>query len=217
VAKSVERLRQRQEKRRQEILAAAADLFRTRGYEGTTADAIAEAVHLTKSALYTYVGSKEEIAVLLLEEVIRRLLAEAQAIDGEPWAPDVKLARLIVRHVAVVGHHPASSLLFLHSEHILSAQQYPRLYALRDSYEAYVRQWIRQGQAEGRFDVPDPKIAGFMVLGGLNWVIRWFSPDGPLSTEDIGREFARMLLRGLGGTDADQGGDLNDDQRERRT
>jgi AcrR family transcriptional regulator len=195
------RLEQRKAKRRQEILMVAAQLFRTRGYEGTTADAIAEAVHLTKSALYTYVGSKEEMAVLLLEDVIHTLLGEAEAIDLMPISPVEKIHRLIVRHVEVVGHHPASSLLFLHSEHMLSPEQYPRLYTWRDRYEGYLRQWIQQAQDARSIAVTSEKIAGWVILGSINWVIRWFSPTGPLSAEAIGEEFARILTRGLGAGD----------------
>ncbi|PSR23928.1 MAG: hypothetical protein C7B45_01185 [Sulfobacillus acidophilus] len=197
MSETVSRLAQRKAKRRQEILQAAAQLFSQRGYDATTADAIAEVVHLTKSALYTYVGSKEEIAVLLLEQVVEQLLHNAREIESEPVSPVDKLYRLIVRHVEVIGHHPASSLLFLHSEHILSAAQYPRLYALRDQYEALIRQWIAEGKAAGIFDVRDVRIAGWLMLGSLNWVIRWFSPQGTLSTESIGHEYARILLRGL--------------------
>ncbi|MCY0878486.1 MAG: TetR/AcrR family transcriptional regulator [Firmicutes bacterium] len=203
------RLEQRKAKRRQEILAVAAQLFRTRGYDGTTADAIAEAVHLTKSALYTYVGSKEEIAVLLLQEVVRALLADAAAIDARPITPQEKIRDLIVRHVVVVGHHPASSLLFLHSEHMLSPEKYPHLYALRDQYEGYWRRWIHQAQEMRAIDVRSEKIAGWLILGSLNWVIRWFSPAGPFSAEDIGEEFARILLRGLGAQDGNSEGETH--------
>jgi AcrR family transcriptional regulator len=204
VSETLSRLAQRKAKRRQEILEAAAQLFSLHGYDGTTADAIAELVHLTKSALYTYVGSKEEIAVLLLEQVIEQLLHHARDIESQPIAAADKLHGLIVRHVEVVGHHPASSLLFLHSEHILSAAQYPRLYALRDQYEALIRQWIAEGQEVGVFDVTDVRIAGWLLLGSLNWVIRWFSPQGTLSAESIGHEYARILLRGLSSSGKEQ-------------
>lgn len=194
---AAERLEQRKNRRRQEILDAAAELFSRQGYDATTADAIAAAVHLTKSALYTYVGSKEEIAVRLLASVIEQLLREADAIGARGGDPALRLHRLIARHISVLGHHPASSLLFWHSEHIVSAEVYPDLYRLRDRYERVVRDWIAEGIQCGDFGVSDPKVAGFMVLGSMNWVIRWFSPQGQQTIEALGEEFARMLVGGL--------------------
>lgn len=194
---SGERLERRKERRLNEILDGAAALFSQFGYESTTADAIASAVHLTKSALYTYVGSKEEIAVRLLERVILQLLGEAEAIAAREIQPRARIAELVVRHVVVVGNHRASSLLFWHSEHILSAKTYPELYASRDRYERYLRDWIQSGIDDGIFKVKDAKLAGFMVLGSLNWVIRWFSRSGPLRIETIGSHYAAMLLGAL--------------------
>jgi len=194
---SAERLEQRKQKRLKEILDVAARLFAQWGYEATTADAIASEVNLTKSALYTYIGSKEEIAVRLLESVIEQLLREADDIAVEMRSPEDRLCQFIVRHVVVVGHHPASSLLFLHSEHMLSPETYPQLYRSRDRYEQYVRQWIQEGIDQGVFRIADAKIAGFMLLGSLNWVIRWFSPKGPRPSEVIGEEYAAMLLGAL--------------------
>ncbi len=194
---SEERLERRKARRLNEILDGAATLFSQFGYESTTADAIASAVHLTKSALYTYVGSKEEIAVRLLERVILQLLHEAEAIASQELTPSARIAELIVRHIVVVGNHRASSLLFWHSEHILSAETYPDLYASRDRYEQYLRDWIQAGIDSGVFRVRDAKLAGFMVLGSMNWVIRWFSRSGPLRIENIGADYAAMLLGAL--------------------
>lgn len=192
-----QRLEQRKQKRLDEILAAAAGLFSRLGYEATTADAIASSVHLTKSALYTYVGSKEEMAVRLLQSVVEQLLERAQEIDRESRSGEQRLRALIVAHVTLLGHHPASSLLFWHSEHVVSADRYPELYAARDRYEQYVRDWIEEGVRDGVFRVRDAQVAGFMLLGSLNWVIRWYAPGGRLSSEAIGDEYAAMLIGAL--------------------
>lgn len=194
---SQERLEQRKQKRLDEILVAATDLFSRLGYEATTADAIASAVHLTKSALYTYVGSKEEIAVRLLKSVVEQLLNEAREIDRRNLTPEQRIRALTRQHISLLGHHPASSLLFWHSEHVVSRHEYPDLYESRDRYEQYIRRWIQDGTDEGVFKVRDAQVAGFMLLGSLNWVIRWYSAKGRLSSEAIGEEYAAMVIGAL--------------------
>ena len=40
-------------------------------------------------------------------------------------------------------------------------------------------------------------MAALVVLGAVNWTVKWFRPGGGMSARDIGRETAEMLVRGL--------------------
>jgi hypothetical protein len=51
--------------------------------------------------------------------------------------------------------------------------------------------------ATGAFASGDPKLLGFAMLGALNWISRWFNPNGPSSSEDIATRFADYLIAGL--------------------
>ena len=55
-------LDEEQEGKKQAILRAAARLFRERGFEQTRLTDIADALNITKPALYYYIGNKEEIS-----------------------------------------------------------------------------------------------------------------------------------------------------------
>lgn len=64
------------EKRKQELLKIAYNLFLTRGYEDTSVDEIIEAAEIAKGTYYYYFSSKEQ----MLEEVIEMMIAaEAEA------------------------------------------------------------------------------------------------------------------------------------------
>lgn len=70
---------------REQILVAAARLFRERGIEGTGVDSITAAAGLTHGGLYSHFGSKRAILI----EAIRFALAQSRrrwesAIDGPP-------------------------------------------------------------------------------------------------------------------------------------
>src|SRR5260370_42620783 len=58
--------------RRDEIIKAAAHVFRDRGFEATTLRDVAEATDTDRATLYYYVGSKEE----LLQEIVRQALGQ---------------------------------------------------------------------------------------------------------------------------------------------
>ncbi len=80
-------------------MAAAVELFTARGFEATTADDIAEAAECSRSTLFRYFGTKEDILfgdvhVLLAE--VRAALASLPRCD-DPWqaAKDVGLGRFV--------------------------------------------------------------------------------------------------------------------------
>ena len=70
----------RKEKRRKEIVDVAAELMAVHGYLGTTFEMIASEIGITKTGLYNYIDSKEEIAVLLVKKIIHLLEDETKGI-----------------------------------------------------------------------------------------------------------------------------------------
>ena len=57
---------------------------------------------------------------------------------------------------------------------------------------------MQEGIADGSIAPCDPKIAAFAAAGAVNWMCVWYDPAGPLSAEEIAKQFARILTRGLG-------------------
>jgi len=40
-------------------------------------------------------------------------------------------------------------------------------------------------------------MAVFAILGSINWIARWYRPEGALQADELGREFAEHLVGGL--------------------
>jgi AcrR family transcriptional regulator len=78
---------------REELLAAAAELFTTRGYTATTTRALAERAGIRQASMYHYVGGKEDLLAELLEGTVtpsltlaRRLLADrSRPAEARLW------------------------------------------------------------------------------------------------------------------------------------
>ena len=49
----------------------------------------------------------------------------------------------------------------------------------------------------GEFTKGDPKVAVFVILGAINWIARWYRPEGSLHAPELGQEFVDRLLAGL--------------------
>ena len=210
--KELTKPQERQEIRRQQrlaqLLVVASQQFAIKGYEAATLDMIAREMGLTKTGLYNYVHSKEEIAALILEGAITHLSESLVAIEGKTADPREILHQIIAEHVESLAHHPASPLLIMHFDQILDPETFPELYALRHRYEIQLRDVIERGIRQGAFAVDDPKLASLFLLGAVNWIARWFpagQDDPGLSARYVGQWFAQVIVGGLRAPDSSAG------------
>ncbi|HSX79322.1 MAG TPA: helix-turn-helix domain-containing protein, partial [Candidatus Saccharimonadia bacterium] len=67
-------------KREQEIIAAAAKVFKEKGYHAATTRDIAAEVGIQQATLYYYISSKEELLYLVVREPIVRLYDQVEEI-----------------------------------------------------------------------------------------------------------------------------------------
>jgi TetR/AcrR family transcriptional regulator, cholesterol catabolism regulator len=179
---------------RQRIIAAAAELFATHGFEATSIRDIANAVEMTNAALYYHFASKEDLYVVVHEcgtrSVSETVTAAFVACD-DPWD----------RLEAAGGAHCAAFFNNEGSRTIVSAHYAPSLATLipaliaqRDSYEAIFTELV------AALDLPaeiDRTLFRLHILGALNSMAVWFKSDGELSAEDMGRQIIRHLRIGL--------------------
>jgi AcrR family transcriptional regulator len=182
--------------RRIEILKSAAAAFRRRGYHGASVDEIASALEMTKGNLYYYFRNKEEILFACHDyslDVLLGLLAEVQA---ETSPPDVKLRKLVLAFVHVILDELQGTALTIDLQ-ALSPPLLRKVIARRDAFDRGVRAIIQQGIDEGVFAPGDPKMIAFAVLGAVNWITKWYDPEGPMTSEQIGTAFADYLVGGL--------------------
>ena len=184
------------ERRRAQILRAALRAFRERGYHATTLDHIAEHLGVRKTALYHYFPDKDAILYECHRESLAeldRILAEARALP----TPGQRLRHVIVEHVRVMTDTLEGSPLAFEVPALAPARQ-AEIIAGRDAYERELRKIIDQGIRSGALRRVDSKVATFAILGAINWVARWYNPEGALQADEIGTQFADHLVGGLG-------------------
>ncbi|MEE8191204.1 MAG: TetR/AcrR family transcriptional regulator [Gemmatimonadales bacterium] len=188
-------IREKRRRRRQEILHAALRAFKERGYHSTTLDDIAERIGVRKTALYHYFPDKEAILYECHRESLtelERLMKEARELD----TASEQLAHVIREHVRVMTDTLEGSPLAFEIT-AFSPERQKEMIAARDRYEHELRRIIDRGIEEGEFRRVDSKIAVFAVLGAINWIARWYSPEGSVHAPELGEQFAEHLVGGL--------------------
>ena len=189
------RILEKRRRRRAEILHAALRAFRDRGYHATTLDDIAHRLGVRKTALYHYFPDKQSI----LHECHREASAELARILDEARrlaTASEQLAYVIREHVRVMTETLEGSPLAFEVT-AFSPERQQELMTARDAYERAVRRIIERGIRNGEFRRVDAKVAVFVILGAINWIARWYRPEGSLHAAELGDRFTDLFLAGL--------------------
>ena len=72
-----------------------------------------------------------------------------------------------------------------------------KLIKKRDRYEEAYRLVIERGIKQGMFRKCNVKTAAWAILGALNWSVQWFSPEGEITVDQLGQEFADLFVNAL--------------------
>src|SRR5690606_549366 len=195
---AAERRQKKTELKREAILRSAAAAFRRKGYHGTSMEDISDALLMTKGSLYYYSNDKEEILfachVFRLDRVPERTREVLDEQKGEPAAE--KLSALIDALVHVMIDDLQGSALALDFT-ALRDEPLAQIIAKRDQFERSMRAVINEGVKGGEFRNVDSKLASFAILGAINWISKWYRPDGAFKAADIGRMYSDLFVKGL--------------------
>lgn len=188
--------------KREQIINAAVDLFYDKGYQGTTLDAVAKRLGVTKPFIYYHFRDKEEI----LAEISRRSIAhanealeEALSATGRPSARLHSVIRTITRSTLKWRRYTA---IFFREQKNLRAQTREPLYSMHRKFDAMLTKLLEEGVRTGEFRVSDPALAALSLAGMVGWAYNWYRPDGRLSEDAICDRMAEMALMLVGASPA---------------
>lgn len=181
---------------REQILEAAAQLFVERGFGGTSMQHIAEALGVTRTAVYYYFKNKEEILRSLVEEISVAASRRMRSPSGDANAAG-RLRTLVRDYALLILAHPRHFRVLDRSESDLP-DDLARVHrqAKRQILETFSRA-VSDGIALGEFRDVDPRMAAFAMLGMCNWTSAWFLPDGRLGADQIADAVADFALHAL--------------------
>lgn len=182
--------------RREAIVEAATQIFRRKGYRGTTLDDIAAEVALTKATVYHYFGSKAEILDVICDDAMS---AGEQAIhaglDGSGDAVE-RVRSALQRYVLALTRQHALSVL-INSFDEVTPKSRPQLDKRRRAMTRVVAQAIDEGVRAGVLATADPSLATLAAFGALNWIYSWYKPDGKLAPEQVAELLVAQVMNGL--------------------
>jgi len=182
---------------REDILEAAARIFGEKGFDATSMQDIAEAVHLQKASIYYHFDSKQEILTAILDQALDIINITLEEVIAQSLSPDEKLRKAMVSYLHTIADNRDLSAVLLFEFRSLDPELKTRLASRMEKFERLWRDLIIEGKRAGVFNSIDPALTGRAILGVMNWTVTWYRNDGPRSAKEIANLYADLLLRGL--------------------
>jgi AcrR family transcriptional regulator len=184
------------EQRREEIVAHAARLYAKSGFLGTSVSDLAEACALSKSAIYHYYPSKEDILfdvmhshVLALDEAARRITA----LNRPPEQALRELTQAFMKlYVGAADRHKVllnelENLPKARRELVVSLQR--DLIAMVEKLLVAIAPRLKKS-GEGF-------AATMLYFGAINWTHTWFDAKGAVSAVRLADMAVDLALGGI--------------------
>jgi TetR/AcrR family transcriptional regulator, cholesterol catabolism regulator len=191
--------------RRQQVLEAAVQIFRRKGYSRTRLAEVANAAGIDRANIYYYVANKQELFL----EVLKRYLAfEVEAhldvATGEGSAADRLRALMIDLMQRYHEHYPYAYVPIIENTGFLAddeetADLAMQINTLGQRQFRAIRQVLKEGVDSGEFSSTlSTGVLAEAVVGVLAWSAHWYDPTKSRYTgKEIGAAFADLLLNGL--------------------
>lgn len=185
------------ETRRQELIAAAMNVFARKGVADATVSDIVKTAGVAQGTFYLYFATKQAVMDALVERMVDEMVdAFERAVADRGAGAVAKLLALRdrIRDLADDGTGQALAAVYRRPENrAVHARMEERA---MERLAPLVERIVVQGVAEGAFTVDDPRVAAWFVLGGIR------AADGGVQhPEEVGAAIAQAMacaLRALG-------------------
>lgn len=175
---TAERRNREKERRQQEILQAAREVFFGKGIHRATVDDVAERAQLSKGAIYLYFESKESLLARLLLESLQTLLGDLQAAFAADVAlsAEERIRRLARAYFLFAQDHPDDFRLLMGLERGGFRERVPQALSeqvLRDSLRGFdlLTEAVRLGIENGELIPGDARQLAGALWAALHGVL----------------------------------------------
>jgi AcrR family transcriptional regulator len=185
--------------RRDELLALAATMFADRGLRATTVRDIADSAGILSGSLYHHFKSKEQMVEEVLRDFLDWLFGRYQEIVDTEANPLERLKGLFMASFEAIEHRHAQVVIYQDEAKRLSSLQQFSFVETRNRQQR--KMWVdvlNQGIEDGYFR-PDIDVdLVYRFIRDTTWVsVRWYRPGGPLTAEQVGRQYLAIVLGGI--------------------
>ena len=175
----------------------AADMILNKGYDATSVADIAAALGITKAGLYHYIHGKTQLLFDIMQYGLDELDREVAQPAMEMRDAEERLRFMIGMHARIVTRGHGAVTILVDEARALTPSQNRKIVRRKRDYLDFLRSTLEELKSERKLRDIDVTVAAFSLLGMINWLSRWYQPDGPLDEEQIAEQIVNIALNGL--------------------
>jgi len=183
--------------RREEILAAATDLFYEYGYQKASLRDLSRKVGLTQAAIYYHFRNKEEILYTIIEKSSNELYFTLKSCLSGKKDAVVELRDTIIQHILSIKHGRKGAKIIIEDKRFLGGQLNKLVKEKEKAIFYLYKNHLVELQKGKRIEDVDLTVATFGILGTINWLYHWYRPEKNLSLEQLAEQIVSNLFHGL--------------------
>ena len=186
--------------KRMAILSQAAKLFNYKGSRATTLRDIAESLGLTKTSLYYYVKTKEELIYQCYMAALEHHHQNLDEIEARHSAAPERISAFLLQHfdnwlAAQEGRGPHIAVLLE-----IAALKGPHREEVESRYIDMfkrLRQFLRDGMAEGSVRQGEATSVTRAIFGSVDWTFSWLHQLPLDKVTDAAHEALDIIAHGI--------------------
>lgn len=182
------------EERREAIVERAAELFAERGFLGASVSDIARACNTSKSLLYHYYPSKEDVLYAVMASHIDRLVEDVESVESAPGTARDRLRTLLHRFMAHYMGAASRQTVLLNELGNLPEDRRTSIVAKQRRVVDTVQGLLMAAVPALAADPDRARVKTMLLFGMINWTKNWYDPAGPVKPDALADMAFAMVL-----------------------
>ena len=179
------------DRRREAIVTAAAALYAKKGFPGASVAELAQACGASKSLIYHYFPSKDDILYAVMVDHLDALTEAAETACATGSA-DARLRALTVAFMRLYASAQNHHKVLLNELDNLPAERRAAVVAKQRRIIAAAEDVISEIGSGGA-----ARVNTMLFFGMINWTHTWFDPAGPFMPEALALRVVEIMQRGI--------------------
>jgi len=183
--------------KRDQIVAAAVELFLANGYHGTSIDSIAEVLGVSKPFIYYHFKSKADILSAISHHGARLTLSAVAEAEEHVGSATERMARFCHRLATIVIENGRYLAVYSNETNNLHASDRRSILKLRDDIDRRISILVQAGVRAGQFTVDDPLVATRAITGMISFMWTWAHHLDSTAGTTLAKQMTRIAMRTL--------------------
>jgi AcrR family transcriptional regulator len=183
------------EAKSQAIMDCAAVLFAKSGYPSAKLEDVAKACGATKSMLYHYFPTKDDLLLAMLKEHLERVVQSIEDAIKQAGNPRDKMLALVQTYTTKSAQSRRRHMVAMQDVKYLPKSKQTPLIELQRKITDLVADLLKSLNPGLPADAYKPY--SMMLIGMLNWTDMWYQPSGPIKPQELCDRMSRLFLKGF--------------------